>query len=101
MIIISFGLQKLSLLALHKNPIINVNEFPLDPGTKYTTAEDEFMAAFAAESFETSVLLSDQRYVRWVTSFWEEKNDELFITWYPMHACSDKELTRFESPDNK
>ena len=101
MIIMSFGLQKFSHLAQNKNPIINQNEFPLEAGTKYATDEEEFMVAFSAESYDTGVILSDPRNVRWVTAFWEKKNDEWFITWYPMHPCSEEELERFESPDNE
>ena len=88
-------------MALHKNPIININEFPLDAGTKYGTNEDEFMVAFSAESFETGVNLNDPRFMRWVTAFWEKKNDEWFVSWCPMHACSDEDFTRFETPENE
>ena len=59
------------------------------------------MLAFAAESFDTGKYLSDPRYVRWVTASWEKKNDEYFTTWYPMHVCTEEELTRFETPENE
>ena len=86
---------------MRENPIINTNDYPLKEGTTYGTDEDEFMLGVAAENQETGAYLSDPRYVRWVTALWEKKDDEWIVDWYPMHACSEEEFKRFESPESK
>ena len=58
------------------------------------------MMAFTAENYDTGVPLSDPRYVKWVTAFWERVGGEWNIKWYPMQKCSDAQFSRFKAPEN-
>ena len=66
--------------------------------TVYETNQDEFMLGVAAENFDTGEFMSDPRYVRWVTAFWEKKDGKWITDWYLMHPCSEEELSKFMPP---
>ena len=100
-ILIAFGIQKLSHLILRKNPIINTNMFPIPENTKYALDQDEFMLAVAAENFDTGEFINDPKYVRWVTAFWEKTDGVTSKTWYLMHPCTEEEFSRFEPPEDE
>lgn len=66
----------------------------------YETAENEFMIALSAANFETAAPVSDPRYVRWYATTIDAKDGQTTYTWYPMHQCSDDEVSRFYSPSS-
>ena len=97
---IMFGILKLQHLFERKNSTINTNISPLEAGVKYKLDQDEFMMAFTAENYDTGAPLSDPRYVKWVTAYWERVGGEWIINWFPMHKCSGAEMARFKNPEN-
>ena len=97
---ILFGSLKLQHLTNKKGPTINTNITPLEAGVTYKIDQDEFMMAFSAENYETNEPLTDPRYVKWVTAYWERVGGKLLTRFYPMHKCSDAEFSRFSKPEN-
>ena len=83
---------------MRENPIINSNNYPLEAGTTFGMDEDEFMLGVTAENYDTNEYLSDPRFVRWYSAFWEKKNGDWSTTWYPMHVCSEDEFAKFKTP---
>ena len=97
---ITFGLIKLQHLLQRKNPTMISNMAPLEAGQEYSTAQDEFMIATVAENYNTGDGISDPRYVRWVTAYWQRINGELTRKYYPMYKCLDEDFARFKTPEN-
>ena len=95
-----FALMKLQHLFEKKNALINTNLDAMADDTTYQTNSGDLMLAVTAENYLTGEGVSDPRYVRWQTGLWQRVNDELVITWYPMHKCSDHEYAKFYEPDN-
>ena len=96
-----FGLMKFQGMIIHKNPNIVSNEIQLEAGKIYATAQDEFMMAFAAESYSNGNGISDPRYVRWITGYKIRIGTEWSVKYYPMYQCRDEDFTRFFTPDTK
>ena len=72
----------------------------MEEGVRYNVDQEEFMMAFTAVNYDTGVPLSDPRYVKWVTAYWERVGGEWIINWFPMHKCSGAEMARFKNPEN-
>ena len=58
------------------------------------------MMAFSAENYVKGTAISDPRYVKWVTAYYERVGGEWITTWYPMHKCSDADFSRFYNLEN-
>ena len=98
---ILFGSLKLQHLINKKSPSITTNQQPLEAGVTYKIDQDEFMMAFTAENYDTGAPITDPRYVKWVTAYWERIDGDWEITrWYPMHKCTDADFSRFKKPEN-
>ena len=97
----SFSLLKLGHLIDHKNPIITTNEEKVDAEEIYSLGSEDFMMAFTLDKYEGGTLY-DPRYIKWVTKLWnknaQEAND---FKYYPLHRCTDDELSKFELEDSK
>ena len=72
-----------------------MNLLPIETDTEYSTGQDEFMLAMAVENYDTGVALSDPRYVRWVTTTWEKKDNVWIKNTYLMHRCTEEDFARF------
>ena len=100
---LAFALVKMDHLVKHKNPNVTTNVSPLEAGTKFSTASDGFMMAFAAVNTEKGAPLNDPRYVRW--GFLHEYHmdeDEIYKkTLGLLHPCTEEELLRLDPPENQ
>lgn len=56
--------------------------------------------AFALQKYGGEILRYDPRYVRWIIRTWEREDDESTFTFYPLHLCSDEEVSNFYRPES-
>ena len=96
-----FGLLKLQHLFMRKNPLISQNTTPLRILTTYDTSQAEFKMAVAAENYDAGTGISDPRYVRWVVTHVQRRNDVFNNTIYPMHKCHEEELSEFNVAESE
>ena len=96
-----FGLLKLQHLLLRKNPLINTNIMPLPMLTTYDTNQAKFKMAVSAESYDTGAGISDPRYVRWVVSYVQRRNNVFNNKIYPMHKCHEEEFAELNVAESE
>ena len=63
-ITLAFASMKYNHMIERRNPTVNINTAALESGSRITTDSEDFMLAFAAESYTTKQILNDQRYIR-------------------------------------
>lgn len=82
---------------MRRNPLITINrvENAVDPTEILETTSDEFMMAFGVRSFDGLKTYTDPRYIKWVGRLWNVTEKGNAYSYYPLHRCSDDELTRF------
>ena len=97
----SFSLLKMQHLVIRRNPLLATNSEVLEYGETYSLASEEFMMAFALHKFAGSILDFDARYVRWITRVWKDIDGERNETFYPLHPCSEEELSKFYTAESK
>ena len=59
------------------------------------------MMAFALEKLDGGILELDPRYLRWIVQTWEYVEQERVLKYYPLHPCSDEEMSKFYSAENE
>ena len=97
----AFGLLKLQHLIEYKNPTLMSSTELLETSEEtYSLDSDEFMMAFALQKYGGEILRYDPRYVRWIIRTWEREDDESTFTFYPLHQCSDEEVSNFYRPES-
>ena len=57
--------------------------------------------AVAAENYDTGAGISDPRYVRWVVSYIQRKNDEWRTKIYLMHKCHEEEFAELNVAESE
>ena len=72
----------------------------LDASTSYSLGSDDFMMAFTLEKFEGGILQIDPRYVKFIVRAWESVNFERKEVFYPLHECSESEMSLFWQAEN-
>ena len=72
----------------------------METGENYSLASDNFMMAFALEDISSQILAYDQRYIRWIIRTWDISSSGKNIVYYPLHLCSEEEMSRFFTAEN-
>ena len=72
----------------------------MDEGVSYRLDQEEFMMAFAFETTYGKIIDFDSRYVRWVSRTWEQVGDQSIIKYYPLHPCTEQEMSEFVEAEN-
>ena len=73
----------------------------LESSERFNMGEKNVMMAFALEYFDGGVLELDERYVRWVVRTWEFVGQERTENFYPLHPCTDEEMSNFYPAENE
>ena len=101
-----FGLLKLQHLLERRNPQIVTRTVKADDDDSYSTADNDFMMAFAAVSEKNSTNMqvegkSDERYLKWFLKRTTMQGGSVDTVVSQMHRCTDQEFYRFYSVDNE
>ena len=83
-----------------KNPSISTNEVNIDSSETYDLSQQDFMIAFSAEKRNGQILEFDPRYIRWMSKTVVLRDGVKTDTFYPLHRCSDQEVTKFFEADS-
>ena len=71
-------------------------EDEVDLDQRFNITDNEFMMAFAAETYDKEIGRSDPRYLRWIVSLWTKDADGNFIEEeIPMYKCTEEDFSRF------
>ena len=59
------------------------------------------MMAFALHKFHGDILDFDARYVQWIVRTWQDVDGKRNENFYPLHICTEEELSRFYQPESE